>query len=276
MCSGAHSPSCFRRKHSSSFERMLVGGDSNEGECRDIARTCLLWAALPPPPVAHFQTFVSFARILTNPPFVADFVAPAQGSGALYAGSGIHGLNAVQEIVSDCSEYLELRQSANLLMVTELPNVEQSCELLQSFLPSANHRISVAYIVDDVETVQEYAKERAEERGDGANQQQHRLRWEADMQARGITNRALVLAAIQPYESQSLKLFAYERQSCNDVTDSNPADEEDQFLTPGGVSFARNALLSWTGPTWHSLGATVGAPDGFVHHASLAARIGAG
>ena len=57
------SPRCFLRKHSSSFERTSVGGNSNEGECHDIMCTCLLWAALLSSSVTHFQTFILFTRV---------------------------------------------------------------------------------------------------------------------------------------------------------------------------------------------------------------------
>ena len=53
--------------------------------------------------------------------------------------------------------------SSSLIMVTELPNVEDSCELLKSMLDTSitdKYRIRVAYIEDDVESVDEYARER--------------------------------------------------------------------------------------------------------------------
>jgi len=49
------------------------------------------------------------------------------------------------------------RSSVYIHVVTELPNVEDCCELLASFLPSdISTNIRVAYIEDDAETVEEH------------------------------------------------------------------------------------------------------------------------
>ncbi|CAB9521128.1 Methyltransferase [Seminavis robusta] len=208
----------------------------------------------------HLSEDMTFQRILTNPPFVADFCNTTTDGGALYAGSGICGLDAVHDIVNRCFQYLAADDNGQLLMVTELPNVQQSCQLLESFLAppkedsrnNKEHSISIAYVVADVETVQEYAQERAEERGTSTNHHQ-RNQWEADMQQHGIHNRALVLAAIGQSSSMGqgsiLRLFPYEDQtwSGSDAVLEDPADEDDAFLTLAGVMFARNALLSGNG-----------------------------
>jgi len=73
-------------------------------------------------------------------------------------------------------------------MVTELPNIESRCELLESCLPAAA-KISIAYIADDVKSIEESAEEREKEAGIEVERQ--------DWNPSGvIKNRALSLISV--------------------------------------------------------------------------------
>ena len=128
-----------------------------------------------------------------------------------------------------------------LLMVTELPNVETSCNLLHAFLDAAGGvRINVAYIEDDVEVMEDYAREREEEAG----QQIAGRNWNPTSES-CIKNRALVLISIsKDINCNTVKhgLFCFKERTDNSPPCDN-TDDEDQFLTAKGIAFAREHLL---------------------------------
>ena len=180
--------------------------------------------------------------ILSNPPFVAvPFANNPRLDSALYAaGGGYDGMHLVREIVNKSFMYLsDGNGGPQLLMVTELPNVETSCDLLQTFFDDPKGiQINVAYIEDDVEQMEDYAKEREEEGG----QQVIGRNWNPT--TGWIKNRALVLISISKDVNCSTTkhgLFCFNEKADNSVSLCD-ADEEDQFLTPKGIKFARRHL----------------------------------
>jgi hypothetical protein len=192
-----------------------------------------------------------FNHIITNPPFVA--VPKTKGSvslsPALYsAGGGVDGMGLLRKILINCFKILKKshQSSSSLLMVTELPNVEDSCELLASFLDksrSQNSRIRVAYIADDVETVYDYANEREIEAGLYV----HARDWNTHYG--GIRNRALVLVTISGEKGDSnLEIASYKGTPSSTFDTSHEdylyeADCEDVFLIKEGIKFSRDFLL---------------------------------
>ena len=90
-----------------------------------------------------------FDCILSNPPFVA---IPSSGislntTPALYTiGGGVGGTEILHRIVRESPNYLE-GDDATLILVTELPNIECSCNLIESFLPvEVPASIRIAYV----------------------------------------------------------------------------------------------------------------------------------
>ncbi len=181
----------------------------------------------------------TFDNILCNPPFVAvPFAKLLEMTPSLYsAGGGYDGTHLLRLILKDCFDVLYSGHSSTLYMVTELPNVEDSCKLLESFLESETEaKIKVAYIEDDVETVEEYAMEREIEAGIRRESRD----WNP---SKAIRNRALVLISISRTEKESTQgLFCYTGEGITQPP-SNAVDEEDQFLTTRGIEYARRHLL---------------------------------
>jgi methylase of polypeptide subunit release factors len=181
--------------------------------------------------------------ILSNPPFVAVPVTniPRLDPPFYAAGGGYDGMKLVQKIVNKCFASLsEGNGSPQLLMVTELPNVETSCALLETFLDDPiGAQINVAYIDDDVELMEDYSKEREEEAGQlvvGRN-------WTT---TGWIKNRALVLISISKNvrcDTTKHGLFCFDEKRVH-ACSSCDADEEDKFLTAKGVAFARTHLIT--------------------------------
>jgi methylase of polypeptide subunit release factors len=187
-----------------------------------------------------------FDHILSNPPFVAVPKAkgPVSLSPALYsAGGGIDGMNLLRQILIDCFNVLKHHSAASLLMVTELPNVEDSCELISSFLDievSQYTRIRIAYIKDDVESVDEYTKERENEAGLVVRSRD----WSSSFF--GIRNRALVLLSICKDRGDTYcHLGCYDVPMNKNVLDDSidEADSEDAFLTQEGIHYTRKFIL---------------------------------
>lgn len=181
-----------------------------------------------------------FDYILCNPPFVAvpsakNMVGMAP---ALYAvGGGRDGMNVLRCILKQCFDVLADGIDQQLLMVTELPNIETSCALLSSMLPSTA-RVRVAYIEDDVETTDDYAKEREVEAGfDIATRD-----WNPS--SNHIVNRALALMSISRAISSDMDLFCFRTEFDSEIVPGSAnTDEEDQFLTQHGILFSREHLL---------------------------------
>jgi hypothetical protein len=192
-----------------------------------------------------------FDWVLCNPPFVAappasDYAQHVECGGgpcgtpvenhapALYAvGGGIDGMDLLRRIMKELPRHLKSASAPNsshehcppsqLLMVTEVPNVDQSCHMLRGMLNTATTssssspsslprvQICVAYVEEDVETVDEYSKERQEEDGTCTASAPTLTTssktftttpfygyhdWSVPMHLDGIYNRALVLIAI--------------------------------------------------------------------------------
>jgi hypothetical protein len=181
-----------------------------------------------------------FDYIMCNPPFVAipmvknmTVVAPA-----LYAvGGGFDGMKILRRILKKCFDFLDVGIHRQLLMVTELPNIETSCDLLSSMLPYTA-RVNVAYIEDDVETIHHYAKEREVEAGfDIATRD-----WSPPLNQ--ITNRALALISISRAFTPALNLFCFRTElDSAKIPHNSTTDEEDLFLTKEGLNFVRRNLL---------------------------------
>ncbi|KAL3771209.1 hypothetical protein ACHAWU_010296 [Discostella pseudostelligera] len=181
-----------------------------------------------------------FDYILCNPPFVAVPIAKnvAGMAPALYAvGGGRDGMNVLRCILEQCFDVLADGINRQLLMVTELPNIETSCALLSSMLPSTA-RVRVAYIEDDVETTDDYAKEREVEAGfDIATRD-----WNPS--SNQIVNRALALITISRAITSGMNLFCFRTELESEIVPASATtDEEDQFLTHDGIHFVRKHLL---------------------------------
>ena len=249
-----------------------------------------------------------FGRILSNPPFVAVPSYPDHPGlqPALYAvGGGIDGMDVLRRIMGECLDFLADSgggdegdpdpdpdpdhghdadyggASAQLLMVTEVPNVRESCALLRSMLPGGGERdgarIRIAYVEADVETAGEYARVRegerdgtggggggeVEEDGDDDDDDDPRCPillpphptpaagrdWARPMEGAGIRDRALVLISVARGaggrdEDGIHSLGQEESGSGSGSGGETLADaEEDRFLTLEGVRFTRKALL---------------------------------
>lgn len=181
-----------------------------------------------------------FNYIMCNPPFVAAPIAKnmAGMAPALYAvGGGRDGMKILRRILKNCFAFLDDGIDRRLLMVTELPNIETSCELLSSMLP-CKARVNVAYIEDDVETTFAYAKEREGEAGFNIATRD----WSPP--SNQITNRALALISISRAITPALNLFCYRTEvDSAKIPHSTTTDEEDLFLTEEGLNFVRYNLL---------------------------------
>ena len=192
----------------------------------------------------------SFDRILCNPPFVS---LPCDADFALYAASGEDGLDIVHTIVSRCFDYL--KETGKLLVITEVPNVEESCDLIMDFIPMperSSSQISIAYVENDVELIEEYTKERSEERGMTTNNFSMKFEsWSVGVLQRGIRNRALILLSLcrcttgPVYNLYSFTdgLSKKRLTQYHSILD-NKQDEEDMFLTKEGIKFVRESLLT--------------------------------
>jgi methylase of polypeptide subunit release factors len=255
LCCGCGIQGIFAAKQSSSWnnprvQTELVAMDINERAVRfAMGNACLngLFASDTPSVYSAIEADLyepvrgstssrqigRFDCILCNPPFVAVPIANDMTgiAPALYAvGGGRDGMNVLRRILEKCFDILDDGEHRQLLMVTELPNVETSCALLSSMLPTAA-RVNVAYIGDDVETTYDYAKEREVEAGfDIATRD-----WRPT--SNNITNRALALISISRSITSEKNLFCYRNELNRD------ADEEDQFLTRDGIHFVRENLL---------------------------------
>ena len=222
-------------KNSSPFDIFFIHGDLYEPIIKNTTNLTTLENASHV--IGHFN------HIISNPPFVA--VPKTKGPISLYpalysAGGGMDGMNLLRRILIDYHKILKRESSSSsLLMVTELPNVEESCTLIKSLLGmdvSEKSRIRVAYIGDDVEQVEEYAREREAEAGLCVNSQD----WNTN--AGGIRNRALVLLSLsQERGDANLDLGNYEGPPGG--SSDHDADSEDKFLTKDGIKFCRDFIL---------------------------------
>jgi hypothetical protein len=189
-----------------------------------------------------------FDCIVSNPPFVAvpAFSTP-QLQPALYAvGGGSDGMGLSKRLFASCLSFLACTETSTLLMVTELPNVEHSCEMVKCFL-SKEYRdtveIRIAYVEADVETVDSYSRVRESEAGLDFSRD-----WTSAMAKDDIYNRALALISLQ-YKSEGgngdgngLYCFRGDEKVEGEHREQ-AADEEDALLTRQGVSFVRESLL---------------------------------
>ncbi len=203
-----------------------------------------------------------FDLIVCNPPFVAippTTDASLQEKTPLYGvGGGLDGMDCLRLILKRLYNFLSAKNpGAIALMVTEVPNVEESPKMLSSFLPEHDRKeaqVHIAYVEDDVETVAEYTREREVESGDSCTADDHR-QWLSDATAYGIYNRALVLISFTrsisgKKDQEGFRLFGFpsliDTPPSNDIMEENfidPVDEEDMFLHQAGIDFARKKLL---------------------------------
>ncbi len=188
-----------------------------------------------------------FDCILSNPPFVAT---PSVGvslhmAPASYAiGGGVDGTDILHRIVKGSDQYLE-GDDARLILVTELPNIEWSCSLIQSFLPiEVPASIRIAYVGRDVEAIQQYSAVRQAEASSNSDSSRD---WGTAQLKSGIRNRALALLTLSSYGTGNERhLHEYGSSSEVDLASENnisSLDEEDAFLTREGIEFTRSRLL---------------------------------
>jgi methylase of polypeptide subunit release factors len=219
-------------------------------------------------PLAQQHPDNKYDWILCNPPFVATPlcpVGPQTISPALYAvGGGVDGMDCLRRILKHLFTYLSNdNPQAMAFLVTEVPNVEDSCMMLQSMLFQSEQdkaRIRVVYVEEDVETVEEYSRERESEAGNvlGSISEADSLSqvcrdWSSPMLEVGIRNRALVLISFarmpSGHNNNEKQMGLYAFSSATDdpgkdrTCDVDPIDEEDALLRPQGMAFSRAALL---------------------------------
>lgn len=182
-----------------------------------------------------------FNFILSNPPFVAvPFAKLKSLTPSLYAiGGESDGMGLLRKLLKQVLHRLDETSISKLLMVTEVPNVEDSLDLLHGMLSKEFPcRIRVAYIEQDVETAEEYALERENESGVEIQSR--------DWHVKHIRNRALVLITIELNSSDKRNcLYCYKEMAEQglDDADAHYIDDEDLFLTRQGINFARQNLL---------------------------------
>jgi methylase of polypeptide subunit release factors len=180
-----------------------------------------------------------FDFILSNPPFVAvPFAKYKSLTPSLYAiGGASDGMGLLRKLLKQVLRHLNENAVSKLLMVTELPNVEDSCILLQEMLcEEIPNRIRVAYIEQDVETAADYSLERENESG--------LIIQSRDWHVKHIRNRALVLISIEiNISDQRDCLYCYQEKTAQSLDDAYYIDDEDLFLTRKGINFARQNLL---------------------------------
>ena len=209
-------------------------------------------------PLLNLSHETKFDWVVCNPPFVAvplPATAPSRMSPALYAvGGGIDGMDCLRRILQGLFVFLSDDPNSIVLMVTEVPNVEESCIMLQSYLPDTFRStacIRVAYVEEDVETVEQYSREREIE-ATGETASSETKDWSLPMTKAGVYNRALVLISFSRMINTSddnnindnLGLHKYSSGSNSYDDEIDPADEEDALLTSNGIAFSRKVLLS--------------------------------
>ena len=189
-----------------------------------------------------------FDCIVSNPPFVAvpAFSVP-QLQPALYAvGGGTDGMDLLRRLFASCLSFLACTETSTLLMVTEVPNVEHSCEMVKCFLAKEYRdtvEIRVAFVEADVETVLSYSRVRESEAGLDFSRD-----WTSAMAKDDIYNRALALISLRHKsegdngDGNGLYCFRGDEKD-EEENQENAADEEDAFLTRQGVFFVRKSLL---------------------------------
>ena len=98
---------------------------------------------------------------------------PLHRQASLYATGGCDGTAVLRKIFEKIPEKLDRNGYSKILMVTELPNVLSSCDLVESMIdthgsPGLGGSIKIGYCVQDVENVEEYSEVRVSERNEGA------------------------------------------------------------------------------------------------------------
>jgi methylase of polypeptide subunit release factors len=180
-----------------------------------------------------------FNLVLSNPPFVAvPFAKLKSLTPSLYAiGGESDGMGLLRKLLKQVLHRLDETSISKLLMVTEVPNVENSLDLLHEMLSKEIPcRIRVAYIEQDVETAEEYALERENESGVEIKSR--------DWHVTHIRNRALVLITIELNSSDKRNcLYCYKEMAKQGLDGAHYIDDEDLFLTHQGINFARQNLL---------------------------------
>lgn len=246
--------------------RELIMSDINPRACRFA---CANLTLNPIPIEAHVyesdlyqllhEENQRFTRILSNPPFVAmpkrcrsSSRIVQQSQDAFYASAADHGTQLVKRILQDPP----LEPNGTMLLVTELPNVEESCTLLKSFVSTTDSMsIRIAYVAKDVETVEEYSRNREAEvvSYNDDDQEENKTEWAEEQRKAGIRNRALVLVALQQ-GGTGTSLHRYDgdttrnrkQVSRNAKTEKvMDDDEQDEFLTAAGIEFTRRHLLNF-------------------------------
>jgi len=228
----------------------LVCADVNPRACclatANAALNCVSSLAIETNVFEHLESTAGGYRwMLCNPPFVA---APSQIMGqsnmrnnSLYAGGGEDGTEVVERFLSDAFGFLE--DNGKIVMVTELPNVEDSCQFLRSFMAGELRRvgISVVYVGADVEKVADYALKREEEQ---SFQQDTHSQWIERQRNRGIRNRALVVVALhEGMDFDSVHCYEDEAVALRNEMVQDAGDEEDALLTTSGIRYLRSSLL---------------------------------
>jgi len=203
-------------------------------------------------PLPDQYLYGNFDCILCNPPFVAVPISYVSSlNPAQYAvGGGINGMKILKRILRDSAHLLKDNCHSILLMVTELPNIEESDNYMEDLLSIKDNRklrIRIAYVKEDVEELEVYNNARSSENGITAN-----FNWAEDLGNPVVTNRALALISVLNDDDllQAQRVHSMEKRFCFEDTDrsgsgsdSYTIDEEDAFLTRAGIDFVRDRIL---------------------------------
>ncbi|GMH53953.1 hypothetical protein TrLO_g14788 [Triparma laevis f. longispina] len=176
--------------------------------------------------------------ILCNPPFVA--VPETENEVKhYYADGGGDGNNSLKKIFSEVIE--RLNDDGVCLMVTELPNVLSSDKLVRRFLGDKEGKVDVAYVKEDVETIEEYSKVRNEEMGNLISVKEYVSGVNVSEDVGFIVDRALVLIKVGRKEGED-KLHKFESGQKEVKEYEFGADEPDAFLGEEGRRFLAEVM----------------------------------
>ncbi|GMH96670.1 hypothetical protein TrVE_jg6649 [Triparma verrucosa] len=182
-----------------------------------------------------------FDVILCNPPFVA---IPESEEERLhyYADGGVDGNNAIKEIFKEVLPRLKPLTGV-MLMVTELPNVSTSTSQVRRFLASEEGKIKIAYVKEDVETIEEYSAVRNDEMGFKTDAKKYAKGINKSEDIGVIIDRALVLIRVENVNSDDDEgLFEFSSGQDEDVEYEFGADEPDAFIGDAGRSFLAEVM----------------------------------
>ena len=136
--------------------------------------------------------------------------------------------------------YSLLRSSLRSL---QLPNVSTSTSQVRRFLASEEGKIKIAYVKEDVETIEEYSAVRNDEMGFKTDAKEYAKGINKSEDIGVIIDRALVLIRVENVNSDDDEgLFEFSSGQDEDVEYEFGADEPDAFIGDAGRSFLAEVM----------------------------------